>query len=103
MANTLTSNPLYVDTAATILAGPAVSKIIEIDWIDDNADINNDSDLSITFNDVTFTVKPQRHETATNVDWGGTLFKLGPFNPGIPCSRLVVNTIDAGVLLIWRG
>lgn len=102
MANNLNSNPLYVDTAAVVLAGPAVSKIRGIDWIDDAADLANDSDLNITFNDATFAVKPQRHETAASIDGGGTVFKIGPFNPGIPCSFLQVNTIDAGILLIWR-
>lgn len=100
MANNLNSNPMYVDTAAVVLAGPSVSKIRAIQWIDDNADIADNADLDITFNTTTFHVKIQRATTPSGE--GGTIYEMGSFNPGIPCGYLQVNIIDAGIVLIWR-
>lgn len=108
MGNTLTSNPVYVDTAATAWSGPGTVRLIQ--WCDDNADIADDDDLSITVNGVTIAVKAQIGTTG-----GGTpvedvspnvgnvcVWQIGPFNPGIPVTDFIVNTIDHGVLLIWR-
>lgn len=100
MANNIVSNPATIDTAA----GSTMShiRLRELLWVDDAADIVNDSDLSITINGATITCKPQRHETVASVDSANcVIFRMGPYNPGILCT-LVVNTIDAGIVVVVR-
>jgi len=107
MGNTLTSNPIYVDTAATAWTGNKMVRLIQ--WIDDAGDIADDDDLSITINGVTIAVKVQIATTgggapveAVTPGVGNIcLWQIGPFNPGMYMSDFVVNTIDHGTLLIW--
>ncbi len=107
MANKLTSNPIYVDTAATIWSGDKMVRLIQ--WIDDAGDIADDDDLSITINGVTIAAKIQIATTqggspvedvSPNVG-NVCVWEMGPFNPGIWINNFIVNTIDHGVLLIW--
>ena len=108
MGNTLTSNPYYVDTAATLWT-KTPKYVREIQWIDDFADIVDDDDLSITINGVTIATKIQIATTtgltpveAVTPNVGNIcVWRQGPFNPGIAISDFAVNTIDHGVLLIW--
>lgn len=107
MANSLNSNPIYVDTAATIWDDSKMVRLIQ--WIDDNADLVDNDDLSISINGVTITAKVQIATTQ-----GGTpvenvspnvgnicVWQMGPFNPGVWLSNFIVNTIDHGALLIF--
>ena len=107
MGNTLTSNPIYADTAATLWTGTKRVQLIQ--WCDDNADIADDDDLSITINGVTIAVKIQIPTTV-----GGTpvedvspgpsgicMWQIGPFAFPIPMTDVVLNTIDHGSLLLW--
>ena len=107
MGNTLTKNPIYVDTAATAWSGTKWVRLIQ--WIDDAADIADDDDLSITINGLTMAMKIQIPTTtgATPVEdltpgpSGLCVWQVGPFNPGMPMTGLIVNTIDHGALHIW--
>ena len=107
MGNTLTSNPIYVDAAATAWTGDKKLRLIQ--WVDDAADIADNDDLSITINGVTIAVKIQIATTgggapveAVTPNVGNIcVWQIGPFNPGIWVHDLVVNTIDHGALHIW--
>lgn len=107
MGNTLTSNPIYVDTAATVWTGNKMVRLIQ--WIDDAADIADDDDLSITINGVTIAVKIQIGTTSGGAPVENVtpnvgnicVWQIGPFNPGMYMNDFVVNTIDHGALLIW--
>jgi hypothetical protein len=96
MANLLTSNPLRVDSAATIFSTP--KKVSLIQWIDDNADIADDDDLLITINDVVITAKIQ---LTANTIGDVAVWTMGPFPKGLWVSNFVVTTIDHGALLIF--
>lgn len=96
MGNLLTSNPLFVDTAATIFTTP--KKVSLIQWIDDAADIADDDDLNITINGVTIAAKIAL--TANEVG-NVAVWTMGPFPAGLWVSNFVVTTIDHGVLLIF--
>ena len=108
MANSLNSNPIYADTAATLWDGMP-KNVILIQWIDDAADIADDSDLNITINDVTIPAKIQVATTTGGAPVENVtpnvgnvcVWEMGPFNPGIPVSYFKINTIDAGALVIW--
>ena len=98
MANLTTTNPMTFDTAGATSLVTTQKFIRLIQWIDDNADIADDADLSITINGSTLVHKVQ----LTANDVGNTcVWQVGPFNPGIPCSYFYVTTIDAGVLHVW--
>jgi hypothetical protein len=110
MTNVLTSNPMVIDTAATIWSDKAYN-VREIQWIDDAADMADNDDLNITINDATIAAKIQVATTG-----GGTpvenvspnvgnicVWRIGPFNPGIPVSTFIVTTIDKGALLVFLG
>ncbi|MDY6834974.1 MAG: hypothetical protein SVY53_09280 [Chloroflexota bacterium] len=107
MANSLASNPLYIDTAATIWTGDKAVRLIQ--WIDDNADIADDDDLSITINGVTIAAKAQIATTGGGAPVENVspnvgnicVWQIGPFSPGVYIHNLIVNTIDHGVLLVW--
>ena len=99
MANNLTGNPLHIDSPTEVISAPGVTKIRLIQWIDDNADLVDNSDLNLTFNTTTFNIRIQRAVTPGGE--GGTVYEAGPFFPGIPCSYLEVNAIDRGILLVW--
>ena len=106
MANNLASNPIYVESAATLWVSPKIAsadvpgpKFVRlIQWIDDAADIVDDDDISLIINGVTFTGKIQMtNNTANNL----CMWELGPFNPGICVDTFTVTTIDHGLLYIW--
>jgi len=107
MGNSLNSNPIYVDTAATAWTGNKMVNLIQ--WIDDAADIVDDDDLSITVNGVTIAAKVQIATTGggapvenVSPNVGNVcVWQIGPFSPGIWIHDFIVNTIDHGVLLIW--
>lgn len=100
MANNLTSNPLFVDTAAALWTAPGSTKRVkQIQWVDDAADIVDDSTLGLIINGVTITLQAQK---TTDVGWQPTVaWEVGPFNPGIAVSDFEVSDMDEGNLIIW--
>lgn len=97
MANTLTTNPIFIDTAA----GSTITnqRIMQIQWLDDASDVADGDDLSFTVNGVTIIMKAN-----IGSDVGQILpvvFEVGPFSRPFIVSSLVVNTIDHGVFLVW--
>jgi len=101
MANTLTGNPKYIDTAAVgaEIHIPGLAGIKEIQWVDDAGDIADGDDLSITMNGVTFAMKANIGSDVGDQDI--IKYKLGPFNPPLVARDFVVGTIDHGVLLVF--
>lgn len=108
MANQTKSNPIVADTAASLWS-TGVRYVREIQWIDDAADIADSDDLNITINGAVIAAAIQVGTTG-----GGTpvenvspnvgnlcVWRVGPFNPGIPVDNFVITTIDHGSLLIW--
>lgn len=106
MANKTDTNPMVLDSAATIWTAQSGAatfslggrKIRQIQWIDDNADIADDDDLVIAINGATITAKIAL--TANEVN-NLALWTLGPFNPGIHVHTFIVTTIDHGSLLVF--
>ena len=101
MANNLTSNPYYVDTAATLWTDTNKS-ILLMQWVDDNADIAAGDELAMTINGVSVDCKTNFHDTAASIDLNNVvIWQIGPFAQGFPVKSLVVDTISHGVLYIW--
>jgi len=98
MANALTGNPITIDTAATIWDGTTGAKYINlIQWIDDAADIADDDDLLIVVNGVSIAAKIQlTNNTANNI----CVWEMNFAKPQ-KIDRLVVTTIDHGLLVFW--
>lgn len=110
MANNLTSNPIYIDTAATIwvsnykASGDIVGtkNVLLMQWVDDNADIATAETLDMTINGIQVIGKTNFHDTAGSVDLPDVVrWQIGPFANGFPVTSLVVTTISHGVLYIW--
>ena len=98
-ANVLTSNPIFIDTAAgSALTGER--KIQLIQWIVTAAPTDLD-DLSFTLNGVTITTIVPITATAGEEAYPCVLFQAGPFARPIRAKDFVVNTLDSGVVLVW--
>ncbi len=96
MANNLVTNPMTVDTAATLWSG-TIKNVRYIQWIDDAADIADDDDLLIVINGATITGKiALTANTVNNL----CVWEFGPFDRGIPVDSFIVTTIDHGLLVI---
>lgn len=93
MANTLTTNPVFIDTAA----GSTITdqRIQAIQWIDDAGDMANADDLDFTINGVTIHLKVDTHTSASPVQYAVHL------SHPIVVKTFVVNTIDHGAVLVW--
>lgn len=102
MANQTTGNPMVLDTAGTIWAGPNKSVRL-IQWINDAGDIvAATNDCVFTVNTSTITLKVDKHDTAASQDDNDVIaYQAGPFNPGIGVTNFVLTTLDAGVIHIW--
>jgi hypothetical protein len=92
MANSLTANPLIIDTAATITFGrPLLAR--RIDWIG-AATIGN----AVVITDLPGNVRAQGFAPVVNqpvVLWDGSSGRLALKSP------FVVSTIQSGKLMIW--
>jgi len=99
-ANILTSNPIFIDTAAgSTLTGE--QKIQLIQWIATGTPTDLD-DLSFTLNGVTITTIVPITGTAGEEAYPCVLFQAGPFARPIRAEDFVVNTLDSGVVLVWK-
>ena len=56
MANNLVTNPMTVDTAATLWSN-SVKYVKQVQWLDDGADIADDDDIVLVINGATITGK----------------------------------------------
>jgi len=102
-----TTMPVVQITAATITDKTINLRLIQ--WIDDAADIVDDDDIVLTINGVTLTGKAQIGTTgggaaveAVTPNVGNLcVWQIGPFNPGIHVTGLVVTTLDHGAIHVW--
>lgn len=102
MANQINSNPIVVDTAATIIAQGATTRSLRlIQWVDDDANIVSGSTLGITINGVTLTFTTLMETTANYGQVPLVAWQAGPFSPGINVNHLVVDDMDEGNIHIW--
>lgn len=98
MANQSSNNPIVLDTGSTTITGRMHVK--QIQWIDDNADIADDADLSFKVNGQTISVKVQLTADAVG---NGVIYEAGPFSPELIVDSFELTTIDAGILVLWVG
>jgi hypothetical protein len=97
MANSLNTNPIRVEAAATAWSGKT-RRVRLVQWVDDNGDIVDDSTAVLTINGCALTVKIQME---ANINNNPVVWQLGPFNPGIPVDSFVATTLGTGHLHIW--
>ena len=99
MANQTDSNPIRMEAAGTVWTGK-VKNVRLIQWVDDNADLVDNSTLVLNINGVALTVVIQLD--ADFVSWNGAVvWEIGPFNPGVTVSDFIVTTMGTGELHIW--
>lgn len=99
MASQTDSNPIRMEAAGTAWTGK-VKKVRLVQWVDDNADLVDNSTLVLNINGVALTTVMQLH--VDDVSWKGAVaWELGPFNPGVPISDFIVTTMATGHLHIW--
>ena len=99
MANQTDSNPIRMEAAGTVWTGK-VKNVRLIQWVDDNADLVDNSTLVLNINGVALTVVIQLD--ADFVSWNGAVvWEIGPFNPGVSVSDFIVTTMATGELHIW--
>lgn len=98
-ANILTSNPVFIDTAASsTLTGQRHIQLIQ--WIATGTPTDDD-DLSFTLNGVTITTVVPITGTANEEAYPCVLYQAGPFAVPINAKDFVVNTLDSGIVLVW--
>jgi hypothetical protein len=96
MANLLTSNPIYIDTAAS--SDLVNVKIQLIQWQDEAGDVANDEDLSLTINGITFAMK---FKLGSDVGQQPIVIWEAAFSTPILVTHMVVTLIDDGAVLVW--
>ena len=89
-------NPIVAAAAATLT--DVGCNLMLIQWVDDAADIADDSDLVLTINGQTLTYKFQLEANAID---NCVVMQIGPFNPGIWVDNIIIDTIDKGELHVW--
>ena len=97
MANNLTSNPIYIDTAS----GSTVTdkKIQCIQWFNEAADLADGEDLAFTINGIAIAMKYNLGSDVGQQDI--IVWQAGPFASPIYVREFVVTTIDDGAVLLW--
>lgn len=97
MANSLTGNPIYIDTAAGSTMNDV--KIQQLQWIDTGTTVADGDDLSFTLDSVTVAIKAN---VFTEVGDGKVIvYEFGPFGFPVFVGTFVVNVIDNGAVLVW--
>jgi hypothetical protein len=102
MANQLTANPIYCDTGAGagIISSVEGELVQAIQWVDDpDADFTTTDHLTMVINGVT--LKFIVTVAATQLS-GVTAYEI-IFPQPIRIHSLVLTTIDAGALIIWKA
>jgi hypothetical protein len=98
MTNALTQNPIMIDTAGDTSMIQTPMQIRCIQWVDDAADIADNSDLVFVIDQATVTLKPQLNLSNPS---RGVAFEMNFGCSARHCNYFRVTTIDAGQLLIW--
>ena len=76
-------------------------RIKQIQWVDDNADIVDNSNLVLIINGVTIEYTPQK---TSDIGWQPPVCaEIGPFAKGVLINSFVVGSITEGQLLIWEA
>ena len=96
MGNSLTTNPMRIESAVTAFDETRFLRLAQ--WVDDAGDIANDSTLVLTINSCALTVK---YQMLADISPLIVLWQLGPFNPGMLIHTFVVTTMGTGHLHIW--
>jgi hypothetical protein len=96
MGNSLNTNPVVVDTTATAWSG--TKYVRQAQWIDDAGDIAQNDILILEFNGATVTAWVGDIDNTEST----THFNIGPFEPPMPWSDLVV-TVPHGIFVVWLG
>ena len=98
MTNALNSNPMYVDSAATIWSGvPKSVKLIQ--WVDvKGAELLHDDELTMTINGTPISL--EFHGLNDNIHIV-LAWQAGPFTPPLSVDTFVVTTIEGGAVLIF--
>jgi len=97
MANNLTSNPIFIDTAS----GSTITnkKVQLIQWYNEAADLADTETCVFTINGVQLTLTYNLGSDVGQQDI--VVWQAGPFTDPIFVSSLTVSTIEDGALLIW--
>ena len=100
MANKIDSNPLFFDAASAACGWTdELKKVLQIQLVDDNADIADNNNLIMEINGVTVEHTAQK---TTDVGWQPPVINVaGPFANGIPVTDFLLTTMTAGNLIIW--
>lgn len=97
MGNILTSNPVYIDTAAS--SDIYDVKIQLIQWYNEAADLADGEDLALTIDGVSIDMK---YNLGSDVGQQAiVVWEAGPFAEPIYVRHFVVDTIDDGAVLVW--
>lgn len=100
MANQTTGNPIVIDTQGASAIWSGIRKVLLIQWVDDNQDITDGSNLIMTFNSATIEATVQR-PTDVGFSPGAVFWQIGPFAKGIAIESPIVSTLGAGHVLFW--
>jgi len=101
MSNYVNGNPIVCDTFTSDVA-IGDTKILLIQWIDDNGDLAHDSIFSYTVNG--FTVNVQIQPLADKTGFGGVAYQLGPFSAPVSVNDLTIESeTTGGMVVVWQG
>jgi len=112
MANAIRSNPLRVDTAATVIAANSASAaqpcaVQLIQWCDDHGAaggaIAAEDDLTMTINGTTVQLQVGTVIVASQASTQSALLWEAVLNPPVLIDSLAVGTIDGGTVYIWKS
>ena len=100
MANSIVKSPYRVEESGTLWAAGSGNKFVQlIQWVDDAADIANDSSLVLTLNGTqVLTAKVQMEADEVN---NAVLWEMNFSGNPMPIESFVVTTIDKGELIVW--
>jgi len=112
MANALFSNPIRVDTAATVIAANSASAaqpcaVQLIQWCDEHAAaggaIADNDDLTMTINGTTVGLQVAGVIVASQPSTMSALVWEAVLNPPVLIDTLSVGAIDGGTVYIWKA
>ena len=100
MGNVMYSNPKVLDTVGS----PSELKDFSLrllQWVDDNADIADNSNLIMTLNGVALEATLQMDAGAAGFGPNAVVWQIGPFSPGIHITSFRLDTLSAGQVHVW--
>jgi len=92
-----TTMPVVKAAAATVTDKTINLRLIQ--WVNDADDIADADNCDITINGTTLST--QLHIGSDVAQHDVVLWQIGPFNPGIHVTGLVVTTLDHGAIHVW--